>query len=120
MTLPRRHPVTGQPIEPGSAAKARRLPRVRRVEREDPAYLAWVRGQECAVPGCDLPGEAHHFPHKSGDDWHDRLTVPACPGHHNGGPASVHQSPAFAAEMAPVFWRWQAVGQVRFALGAAR
>ncbi len=45
--------------------------------RRDPAYLMWVRGQQCL--GCGRYGcDPHHEPPRSHADWHDHKTVPLC------------------------------------------
>ena len=51
---------------------------------EDPDYLAWVRRQRCAVPGCESSSEAHHPRHDVGLGLraHDHRAIPLCHQHH--------------------------------------
>lgn len=48
-----------------------------------PEYLAFVRGRRCCVPGCEKPGEPHHFGKRGmSQKCDDYRTVPLCPLHH--------------------------------------
>ena len=55
-------------------------------QREDDAYLEYVRRHRCCFVGCDTtpPSQPHHYPAKGmgGANGDDRLTVPLCALHH--------------------------------------
>jgi len=85
--LPRKHPITGEPIEgayePTMPTEVCLVPL-----KEDPAYLAFVATRTCFAMGCGTGcgGDvvAHHYPHKGmgGAKGDDRQTAPACFVHH--------------------------------------
>lgn len=61
-----------------------RAPRPKRARRElDAAYMAWIHGWPCCVPGCSRwPVEAHHLvPRSRGGS--DRTCLPLCDPHHD-------------------------------------
>lgn len=52
---------------------------------EDRAYIRWLGGGRCIVPGCrKMSGPPHHVRHDVGMGMraHDHRAVPLCPEHH--------------------------------------
>ena len=50
------------------------------VTERDPELVKWVRGQECLVPHCGLPGESCHVRTRNHGDRAN--VVPLCRTHH--------------------------------------
>ncbi len=66
--------------------------------KKDPAYLAWIRQQPCAVcKGClGWCSEAAHVGFESsrrglGQKFPDRESIPLCWVHHREGKSSIHR-----------------------------
>jgi hypothetical protein len=59
----------------------------------DPKYLAWLRNQPCAVPGCTSHyiEAAHVGPRGFGVRCHDREAIPLCAGHHRNRADAHHR-----------------------------
>lgn len=60
-------------------AKAKRK---RQRPRTSSAYLDWIRGQACALPACQTPGEAHHVRTRGAGGVDRENVVPLCHLHH--------------------------------------
>ncbi len=79
---------------------------------QDPAYLAWIRTQPCAVSRCHARyiEAAHTGPRGLSTKADDRQAIPLCPEHHQHGKHSLHK---LGRRLFEGFWKLDLTALIR-------